>query len=66
MVIETPGHTLTERFAPFDSYQAEVENLSDAIQSIAPPLVDGNEALQNMRVLDAVRVSAHTGKWETL
>lgn len=66
VVIETPGRTLTERFTPFDSYQAEVENLSDAIQSIAPPLVDGNEALQNMRVLDAVRVSAHTGEWETL
>ena len=49
---------MTERFPPFDTYQAEVENLGDAIRGDAPPLVDGDEAVRNMRVLDAVRASA--------
>ena len=32
-----PGGTVTERFPPFDTYQAEVENLGDAIRGDAPP-----------------------------
>ena len=50
---------MTERLPPFDTYQAEVENLGDAIRGDAPPLVDGDEAVRNMRVLDAVRASAN-------
>ena len=61
--IQMPGRTVTERFPPFDTYQAEVENLGDAIRGDAPPLVDGDEAVRNMRVLDAVRASASSGEW---
>ena len=61
--IQTPGGTVTERFQPFDSYQAEVENLGDAIRGDAPPLVDGDEAIRQMRALDAVRESARSGEW---
>ena len=61
--IETVGGTVTERFPPFDTYQAEVENLGDAIRDEAAPLVDGNEAIRQMRVLDAVRASARSGAW---
>ncbi len=66
--IET--HTLrgvvTELFPPFDTYQAEVENLGDAIRGEAAPLVDGDEAIRQMRVLDAVRESARSGEWVAL
>ena len=64
--IQTAGGTVTERFPPFDTYQAEVENLGDAIRGDAPPLVDGDEAVRNMRVLDAVRASARSGEWVVL
>ncbi len=64
--IRTAGRTLTERFEPFDPYRAEVENLGDAVHGLAPPLVDGDEAVRNMRVLDAVRASARRGAWEEL
>lgn len=64
--IRTASGTVTERFAPFDSYQAEVENLGDAIRGEAPALVDGDEAIRQMRVLDAVRASARSGEWVAL
>ena len=64
--IETVSATVTERFPPFDTYQAEVENLGDAIRGEAPPLVDGDEAIRQMRVLDAVRASARRGEWVVL
>ena len=64
--IQTVRGTVTERFAPFDSYQAEVENLGDAIRGEAAPLVDGDEAIRQMRVLDAVRESARSGEWVAL
>ena len=64
--IETVSATVTERFPPFDTYQAEVENLGDAIRGEAPPLVDGDEAIRQMRVLDAVRASARSGEWVAL
>ena len=44
IAIETASQTVIERFPPFDTYQAEVENLGDAIRGEAPPLVDGEEA----------------------
>ena len=66
IVIETLGKTVTERFEPFDCYQAEVENLADAVHGLAQPLVGGEEAIKNMRVLDLVRASAASGRWETL
>ncbi|MDE2767688.1 MAG: Gfo/Idh/MocA family oxidoreductase [Chloroflexota bacterium] len=64
--IQTVRGTVTERFAPFDTYQAEVENLGDAIRGEAAPLVDGDEAIRQMRVLDAVRESARSGEWVAL
>ena len=64
--IQTVGGTVTELFPPFDSYQAEVENLGDAIRGEAAPLVDGDEAIRQMRVLDAVRASARSGEWVAL
>ena len=64
--IETASGTVTELFGPFDTYQAEVENLGDAIRGEAAPLVDGDEAIRQMRVLDAVRESAHSGEWVAL
>ena len=66
IVIARPGTTVTERFEPFDSYQAEVENMADAIRGEDEPLVGGEEAIKNMRVLDLVRASAASGRWETL
>ena len=64
--VQTPSGTVTERFPPFDTYQAEVENLGDAIRGEAPPLVDGDEAIRQIRVLDAVRASARRGEWVAL
>ncbi len=64
--IETASGTVTELFPPFDTYQAEVENLGDAIRGEAAPLVDGDEAIRQMRVLDAVRESARSGEWVAL
>ena len=64
--IQTVSGTVTERFPPFDTYQAEVENLGDAIRGEAAPLVDGDEAVRQMRVLDAVRASARRGEWVAL
>jgi predicted dehydrogenase len=64
--IQSLRGTVTELFPPFDTYQAEVENLGDAIHGEAPPLVDGDEAIRQMRVLDAVRESSRIGEWVAL
>lgn len=64
--IETASGTVSELFPPFDTYQAEVENLGDAIRGEAAPLVDGDEAIRQMQVLDAVRASARRGEWVAL
>ena len=40
--------------------------MADAVRGVDEPLVGGEEAIKNMRVLDLVRASAASGRWETL
>jgi predicted dehydrogenase len=44
-----------------DSYRLELENLADAVEGIAPPLLARDDALAQARVLDALHGSAANG-----
>jgi predicted dehydrogenase len=51
---------------PADSYQLELENLSDAIRGEAAPLLGRDDAVAQARVIDALLRSAETGGSVTL
>jgi len=44
-----------------DSYQLEVENLSDAIRGTADPLLGRDDAVAQVRAIEALHRSATTG-----
>jgi D-xylose 1-dehydrogenase (NADP+, D-xylono-1,5-lactone-forming) len=46
---------------PADSYQLELENLSDAIRGVADPLLGREDAIGQVRAIDALYRSAATG-----
>ena len=45
-----------------DSYRLELENLADAIDGTAPPILGRDDALAQARVIDALYRSADTGR----
>ncbi len=47
---------------PVDSYQLELENLSDAIRGEASPLLGRADALGQARTIDALYRSAESGE----
>ncbi len=60
------GEHETEGFEPVDQYAREITAFAEAIEEGVPPETDGNEAVRNMRVIDAVVESDATGERITL
>ena len=58
---EIDGQRHTEQFDPVDQYRLEVEGFADCVENDSQPLIDGAEAVANMRVIDGLYESATRG-----
>ncbi|MDH5019847.1 Gfo/Idh/MocA family protein [Halobacterium rubrum] len=56
----TDGKTVEEQFDPVDQYRLEVEHFADCVESGDQPRTDGEEAVANMRAIDALYEAART------
>jgi xylose dehydrogenase (NAD/NADP) len=56
----TDGKTVEEAFDPIDQYRLEVEHFADCAESGEMPRTDGEEAVANMRAIDALYEAART------
>nr|WP_324603260.1 Gfo/Idh/MocA family oxidoreductase [Halarchaeum acidiphilum] len=56
------GRTVTESFEPVDQYAREAEHFADCVESGMTPRTSGEDALANMRVIDALYEAAATGE----
>ena len=50
-------------FPPEEPLRAELAAFLDAIETRRPPLVDGIDGMEAVRVVEAALESARTGKW---
>ena len=64
-IFDTNGFSQT-LFPPFDSYMLEVEAMSDAVLYGAPLKWPPEEAVANIRAMDAIRLSSAEGRWVEL
>ncbi|NKE37702.1 Gfo/Idh/MocA family oxidoreductase [Natronococcus sp. JC468] len=60
------GRHAVETFDPVDHYRLQVEHFADCVASGARPRTDADEAIANMRVVDALAESAARGDPRTL
>jgi xylose dehydrogenase (NAD/NADP) len=60
------GETQRIEIEPADSYQLELENVSDAIRGVAQPLLGRADAVGNARAIEALYRSAETGELTAL
>jgi len=58
---EIDGERGSEEFEPVDQYEAEVEAFADCVDRGVEPPTGGDEAIANMRVIDALHESAARG-----
>ena len=58
----TNGHDETIQIAGINPYAAEILHLCESLSASMPPRVTMEDSLWNMRVIDGVHESAHTGK----
>ena len=56
------GHNETIQIAGINPYAAEILNLCESLSAGVPPQVTMEDSLWNMRAIDGVHESAHTGK----
>lgn len=59
---EVDGRHVVEEFEPIDQYRLEVEQFAECVESGTSPRIDGDEAVRNMVVIDALRESAERGE----
>ncbi|ELY66414.1 Gfo/Idh/MocA family protein [Natronococcus jeotgali] len=59
------GRHAVETFDPVDHYRLQVEHFADCVASGARPRTDADEAIANMRVVDALAESAARGEPRT-
>ena len=64
-VFDTNGYSQT-LFPPFDSYLLEVEAMTDAVLYGAPLKWPPEEAVENIRAMDAIRLSSAENRWVEL
>jgi predicted dehydrogenase len=62
----TGANIVVEEFPPCDQYTVQGDAFSRAILDGVPPPVPLEDALANMRAIDAIFRSAETGKWENV
>lgn len=55
---EVDGRHAVETFDPVDQYRLEIEHFAECAESGRQPRTDGNEAIANMEVIDAIYESA--------
>jgi predicted dehydrogenase len=55
-----------ETFAPCDQYSLEGDAFALAIRGEAPLQYGVEDAVQNMRIIDALFASQRSGRWEAL
>ncbi|WP_435349522.1 Gfo/Idh/MocA family protein [Haloarchaeobius sp. HRN-SO-5] len=55
------GRTVTETFDPVDQYAEQVRHFVECVRTGRRPRTDADEAVANMRVIDALYESAETG-----
>ncbi|ELY53887.1 oxidoreductase domain-containing protein [Natronococcus amylolyticus DSM 10524] len=60
------GRHAVETFDPVDHYRLQVERFADYVESGARPRTDADEAVANMRVIDALYESAERGELRAL
>jgi xylose dehydrogenase (NAD/NADP) len=58
----TGEKTVEETFDDVDQYRLEVEHFAASVQAERDPLTDGEEAVANMRTIDALYEAAATGE----
>ncbi len=61
LTYEIGGRRGVETFDPVDQYRLQVEHFADCVVEGADPLTDGEEAVANMRVIDALAESGDGG-----
>ena len=61
LTYEIDGRRGVETFDPVDQYRLQVEQFADCVADDADPLTDGEEAVANMRVIDALAESGAGG-----
>jgi predicted dehydrogenase len=61
-VTDQDGNRFEERLAPTDHYRLMVESFAEAVIKGAPIIPSANDAVNNMRVLDAIASSARLGQ----
>jgi predicted dehydrogenase len=60
------GSAVTETFAACDQYSLEGDAFSLAIRGAQPLLYGVEDAIQNMRIIDALFASQRSGRWESV
>jgi predicted dehydrogenase len=60
------GPIETKTFTDLDQYQLQAEAFGRVIRGLEPPVYGAADAVQSMRILDALRRSGKTGAWETV
>ncbi|WP_081985515.1 Gfo/Idh/MocA family protein [Natrinema salifodinae] len=56
------GRRGVETFDPVDQFRLEIDHFADRVAAGRPPRTDGDEAIANMRALDALSESAERGQ----
>lgn len=56
------GRHVVETFDPVDQFRLEVEAVASSVEAGRPPRTDGEEAIANMRAVDALAQSADRGE----
>ncbi|MFB3041953.1 MAG: hypothetical protein ACE1ZS_09220, partial [Candidatus Poribacteria bacterium] len=56
------GYEETIQVTGINPYAAEILNLCESLSASVPPRVTMEDSLWNMRVIDGIHESAHTGK----
>lgn len=59
--VDDGGRDVVETFETGDHYRYQVEHFADCVETGGVPETDGEEAIANMRVIDAIYESADTG-----
>ncbi len=66
VTVQTSVGARTLEIGPADQYRLEFEAFGQAVLTGATPPIDPEDAINNMKVLDALFRSAASGRWETV
>lgn len=64
VTLEKEGEVSTHHFGPSDQYGLQFDAFADAINNGSPAPIPVQDAINNMKAIDAIVRSAQSGKWE--